>query len=368
MKPKKKRRDPARQQVRRVVPWYVKALGVALSLALFIGGSEIILRLSGKDFFYRNQFFPINRDINFAEIYKKDARLFWRFRQNFDTESELYSNINYHINSMGLRGPEIDETTNGLRILALGNSCTFGWGVKRDETWVSLTEEILRSKYSDSEVEIINAGVPGYTTYQGKLFYTEELADLSPDIVLFMFGWNDHWPAGKDITDSQQRLPNVLILEMQNVLSRLKLYQLLRSLLLSSTETQERVAIDDLAKERRVPRTEFIENLKQLTAFARDHSTIPILISPPMPSQEKYTMRNMSQLAILHGMYQQDIISVAKSDSVPLVDLQAAFATTVQFFDDPGRDPVHFNVAGHKQTARAVAEAIGAIMDKNQTR
>ena len=52
--------------------------------------------------------------------------------------------------------------------------------------------------------EVINAGIPGYTSLQGERFLKSDLLKLEPDIVPIMFAWNDHWAAASGIADKDQ--------------------------------------------------------------------------------------------------------------------------------------------------------------------
>jgi len=115
------------------IPIYVKLLASLISLLIFLFASELALIALETDLYCKNQFFPVNRDIDFTEVYKKDCDLFWRFRENKHISSSRFSYIDYHINSSGFRGPEIQEDKPELRVLALGNSCTFGWSVPYHE-------------------------------------------------------------------------------------------------------------------------------------------------------------------------------------------------------------------------------------------
>lgn len=60
-----------------------------------------------------------------------------------------------------LRGPAFDPApAPGVkRILSIGDSVTFGWGVGDDESWPAHLERVLRAR--GHEVEVLNAGVPG---------------------------------------------------------------------------------------------------------------------------------------------------------------------------------------------------------------
>ncbi len=347
---------------RQVLPWRTKLLISTLSIVLFVVAGEIILRWVDFDLYYKNQFFPVNRDIDFPSVYLRDPKLFWRFRKDITTESKLFSYLNYRINSDGMRGAEIQKPKQGYRIIALGNSCTFGWGVPDEETWVYRLQEELQKEFSPEKIEVINAGVPGYSSYQGKIYFEEELVQYQPDMVLIMFGWNDHWKAGHGISDAEQRVPSKLILWFQNFFSRLKLYQLLRKVILRSTEEELLVALDDVSGKRRVSQDEFFRNLKEIVRTARARHIQPVLISPPIAPALKDSRVFRNNLFLLHRQYQQQIARVAELEQVPFIDLQAVFEQFANLFDAPREDPIHFNIAGHKVAAMAIAEEVAPLI------
>lgn len=80
-------------------------------------------------------------------------------------------------NSLGLRSPEIGEKTS-TRILCVGDSVTFGWGVPDAETYPALLAEKLG-------VETINAGVPAMKPSSVAKWVELNAAALEPDLVLF---------------------------------------------------------------------------------------------------------------------------------------------------------------------------------------
>ncbi len=65
------------------------------------------------------------------------------------------------ISAQGLRNPIVvtPKPKGTVRLLALGDSFTFGWGVSEKDSWVRRVESVLRSE--GKHVEIINAGMPG---------------------------------------------------------------------------------------------------------------------------------------------------------------------------------------------------------------
>ena len=343
-------------------PFWIKIIGVSIPLFLFIAVSELALHLVDPDFYYKNQFFPINRDIDFPEIYKKDADLFWRFRENITTRSKQFSYLTYQINSAGYRGPEFEREKNGYRILALGNSCTFGWGVEEEQTWVRQLDRILGSRLNNDRYEVINAGVPGYSSHQGRIAFAKKLAVLKPDMVLVMFGWNDHWAAGKGITDKEQQMPGGLILGLQNFFSKMKLYQLMRKVILSASEKQEFVALGENTGKQRVSLQEYYLNLACIAHTARKNGAHPVFMIPPVADPVNYFKGATSQLHQIHRAYQEQMRLLARQDNIPLIDLQAEFERYDNLYTDAYGDPTHFNERGHRVTAEAVAREVLPVL------
>jgi lysophospholipase L1-like esterase len=78
-----------------------------------------------------------------------------------------------------------------LRILALGDSVTQGFGVTYAETFSAALERLLpQVDHSHASFQVINAGVHGYSTYQERGVLARNL-DLDPDLVLVDFVMND---------------------------------------------------------------------------------------------------------------------------------------------------------------------------------
>lgn len=345
-------------------PLYLKLVTAVVSVILFILVAEIALRIVDPELGYKNQFFPVNRDIDFPEFYEKDARLFWKLRAGQTIESRWFSDISYEINSLGLRGPEIQKNKPDVRILALGNSCTFGWGVPYEKSWTHLLEQKLNVQLNKN-VEIVNGGIPGYSSHQGKILF-EQLINLKPDLVLIMFGWNDHWRAGKDISDAEQNTPPEIVIGLQNIFSKLKLYKLIRKATLKVTEDTTHVRIDDITGKQRVSTDEFFGNIKEIISTAQKNNIVPILLIPPIASLENYQLGQSSPLHTLHHRYQQQIIKVSQYLNVPLVNLQTEFDLHNNLFDNPFDDPIHFNIAGCQIVSESILPVVKSALSDSK--
>lgn len=92
------------------------------------------------------------------------------------------------IGEFGVRGdgpgPRAEST---FRILALGDSQTFGFGVLDDETYSVQLESILGHRFTDLDVEVINAGAPGYGTVDELIWLRERGREVDPDLIVSQF-------------------------------------------------------------------------------------------------------------------------------------------------------------------------------------
>jgi lysophospholipase L1-like esterase len=83
------------------------------------------------------------------------------------------------------------------RILVLGDSIAYGVGVAPGETFAKVLERQLDRP--GRRVEVINAGVLGYTAYNEERYYAARGRDFQPDVVVVAFCMNDvadpelHW-------------------------------------------------------------------------------------------------------------------------------------------------------------------------------
>jgi len=332
-----------------------KLFGAILAIPLFILVSEIILRVIPVDTFFENRFFILNRALDYPEVFERDHRLFWRLRPDQTIKSKFFQGKTYHINSLGIRGPEVLPKSGKLRIVALGNSCTFGWGIPYDETYAARLQALIDGDPDLPEVEVIDCGIPGYSSFQGRRWLASDVYKLEPDMVLSMFGWNDQWAASDNISDENQEFPPQWILDIQNFVSRLRLYGLLRRLILSSTESSLEEKLDKVHPVYRVGLEEFYNNLEVIIHFSTNSGAIPVILTSPIPSLENYyPAGSKSNMHRVHEQYNYQARLAAENGRAILIDVAAKFNEYDDLFDDAAIDPIHFNARGHEVAAETI--------------
>ena len=83
------------------------------------------------------------------------------------------------------------------RIIVVGGSAVFGWGAGTPDRNLPARLSHALERNRSRCFQIINAGVPGYTSAEEFLFVASELIHYHPDLLIVYDGWNDQaQPAG----------------------------------------------------------------------------------------------------------------------------------------------------------------------------
>ena len=176
----------------------VQSRGFLINLALLLVStlsalllSEIALRLMGWTPLYVSP----ERD----RFWKYDSLLGWAHQpgQEGIFETPQVRTL-VRINQKGLRDHEHSyaRPNDTRRILVIGDSFAWGYGVEESERYSQLLETSLG-------VEVINAGVSGYSTDQELLWFRSEGIKYETDLVILGF-------TGNDIGHNQQQLVNTI--------------------------------------------------------------------------------------------------------------------------------------------------------------
>jgi lysophospholipase L1-like esterase len=108
----------------------------------------------------------------------------------------LFEGAAARTNSAGFRGPEWSPRRDGdaLRVVGVGDSVMFGWGVAEEQTFMGLLAARLGGPQPDGgrAVEVLNGAVPGYNALQEAALVERRLMAYQPDLLLLGYTQNDH--------------------------------------------------------------------------------------------------------------------------------------------------------------------------------
>src|SRR5688572_1130655 len=112
---------------------------------------------------------------------------------SINSVERLYPLRPYHLqtNSAGLRNSEeINDDPNVFRILAIGDSFTFGFYVHNEESFPARLQERL-NELRETRFQVLNAGIPGYTIEDELSYLKDKGLNLKPDLVVLGVYTND---------------------------------------------------------------------------------------------------------------------------------------------------------------------------------
>jgi len=295
-----------------------------------------------------------------STMFRFDPHLFWDLAPGALTANSR----DEMINPAGFRGAVLDvvKPPGTFRVACLGDSSTFGVFCRAGEAYPALLETILASKRKPAEsaaVEVLNAGVPGYTVFQGKVAFERKVAPYRPDVVVAMFGAiNDEISAKGRVTDAEKAsrlLYPGLLDRAARFLSRYRTVQLLASLAPRREIPEgraERKAFKEehLAGREETPRVgvaEFSRLSTLLVESAQRSGADVILLGPPR------TPGLLERYPDLRA-YNASLADVARSRGVAFLDLEPIFLADLSLFIDE----VHPTPEGHRLIAERLAEMI----------
>ncbi|MGC9328471.1 MAG: SGNH/GDSL hydrolase family protein [Candidatus Hinthialibacter sp.] len=118
-----------------------------------------------------------------------DPHIAFRMRPHY---SDFVYGAQVSINANGLRDYDYpyEKPAGVKRILVLGDSVAFGYGVDMEKTFAKQWEKALQETHK-SAWQVINSGVPAYTTVQEMRWFELEGLRYQPDAVVIAYVMND---------------------------------------------------------------------------------------------------------------------------------------------------------------------------------
>ena len=312
----------------------------ALVLATFVlcfVALEVLLRLAGY---------------GKVEVYEPHPTLYWRNKPNQDA----FTTVNrrpFHVNSKGTRGSEFtkEKTPNTIRIITLGDSTTFGWGMADDQTWPAKLEEYLQAEIKGKDIEVINAGVNSWSYAQMFVYFRDYALEYDPDFVILA-------EANQWTQFSEQNSPDFVKsflrrVWFKNLLRRSAIYHYFLEIQLRDLYTKARArfipvdaANDTFLKEQQQedPAAFFQNTMEDLIHLARTNDIQPIIVFLP----------NMHDFLHTNNLALKAKLQATRKLDVPFVDLRPEIRPRGEEVYLEG-DLSHFTEEGNEIIARKIA-------------
>lgn len=158
---------------------FKKVLLLFLSLLILLILSEVLLRITGQR--VKEEPYTLNLDN------------FHLFLQSTLTTRNNKENPSLHINSFNFRGDEVkkEKEQNTFRIFVLGGSTVLNVGVSYEESFAKILQDKLSKEFPAKKIEVLNAGMDGYTSEHTIIQYLFSIRDFMPDLIITWQGIND---------------------------------------------------------------------------------------------------------------------------------------------------------------------------------
>ncbi len=277
------------------------------------------------------------------------------------------------INSRGFVGPEFEmpKPKSTFRIIAVGDSCTFGTGEPR-YTFPHMLERHLNSSMGLERIEVINAGIEGYNSEFALARLKDELLGYDPDMIIIYIGWNDLMklnPEYVSVAAKHSWLANLLQRSYLAKAYNKLLFYYLRPLV--AQPSIDRDETEAHAYDQFVPRA-FKANIEGMVQLMRGRHVMPLLVTLPTVVRPGLTYADLKRLNVffpyyagtysvgkflsLHRSYNNTIRAVAGANEVPLVDLDTVFNQHDK--DELFWDTMHPSLRGQQMIADWLAGVV----------
>jgi lysophospholipase L1-like esterase len=339
---------------------------LAVTIVITIAALEGIARL----------IFPAPLPWKYPQLrYRPDPTLVFAWQPNqrgFSADKEIV------INERGLRGPVVpyERTPGTKRILFLGDSITFGYGVRDEEVVTERVRALLGA--AGVRAETINTAIASYNTEQEVAYYEHEGNRYDPDVVVVGVCWNDINDKSNVRVDAHGNLVDVDAVdrpttksdaalvtdsELRNTLKRSRLlYGTLerwRAYQASRTPDDHVTLRDDVLSGHTTERVEagwsrMEDAFGRLQTSVTSHGARLLIVAFPVPLMLEHAFPSSSYPARLRDF--------TAREHIPFLDLTGAFQAAFHGHESLfiPFDGDHPNAEGHDLAAHEIVRMMGA--------
>lgn len=364
---------------RRPISFAKRCLFSLIPVCALLATAEIAARLLVTETAVAKRFEQIEQIIVYLgnqpgqSIFESDPACFWRLKPNVVLPRDggpAWGGM--MSNSHGLRSREVtvEDARQRQRVLCFGDSSTFAFGVEFDDAWPNQLQQALDAD-APGRFEVLNAGIPGQTSYQGRQRLTRELAKWQPQLAFITFGNNDGWKW--DGMSDQEHARRATAARGLAVLNHSRAWRWLQAMQQPSASTK---AARDLAwaeqatlnyfdpNERWIPRVsvdDFGKHLQAMVAECRQHHCEPVLVV--WPDQRQFLGQ-----PTWRPPYQAAMRQVAADTGAKCLDLVTHFEQAGDWAIERflRNDVVHVDGPGNRFVADEVARMVYESTSANE--
>ena len=267
---------------------------IIVSLLLFV-----FLEFISSFFIGQNK----DRLLDIIRLLEQDSVLFWKQRPNLNVE---FQKQKVSTNSIGFRNSEIKQKEK-TRIICLGASPTFGYGVKYEDTYPYVLGKSLQE--GEFDVEVINAGEIGYSSYQGLNFLKNKIINLNPDIITVSYVINDidkyRFFRSNCLPDKELKPLSKFVVIISNFIYNSNIFKLINKISKSKLSKRQQYYgknyNNQYSENRRVSLSDYENNLKEFIDLAKNNNIKIFFIVMPvnLPKKKISTEEEKKEIDLL---------------------------------------------------------------------
>ena len=300
-----------------------------------------------------------------APVVEFDAELSYRLRPG--TRGGRLASTVFNTNRDGVRrDSELgSKPTGGIRVLCVGDSCTFGFGVPfsadksaqpdlSKKPYAMQLEDLLRTSFPGRSVEVINVGVPGYSSSQGVTSIERNLPKYDADIVTAMFFNNDIVDPG---SSGRAAKPTGLQISLRQLAAQ---SQFVTHLIEWSNRRNGRPKLEGFGSAN-TPLEDYVTNFHLMRAACEKRGAEFIVINPffqHLPENDPWLPAHRVT------EFREALKAYVHAANIPLLDIpeltESSFPANQPLFIER----VHPNHDGHTMVAKRLHDLIRPMVEK----
>jgi lysophospholipase L1-like esterase len=275
-----------------------------------------------------------------AEAHEPDPVLLWRHAPTKPFSAQRF------------KGPliEVPKPPEVVRVMCYGDSLTDG---PPRGGWPTYLAQLLKRRppLPGRRFEVVNAGVAGYSSYQGTLRFLQEVEEYDPDLVLVSFGWNDAAEAiGQP--DKSFRVPPLALVACQRALVRYRSYLVLMYYSRHLRIGQPAPAVEPVGP--RVSIADYVANLDRFRDEAEVRGIPIVFLTRP----HRLPANQQAKFPTWRGTvprYNEALLAWARSHGLRVIDTQKFFERqpAASFVDE-----CHFRPEGYLRMGELVYQEL----------
>lgn len=388
-----------RQAFERLLPRQSRRRKLAVNLLVSI--SVTVLFFASAELVSRIWYTPQKFDTGWIFTYDRD-----KISQLKKKVFSMFSDRVIMTNSEGYRDREItvEKPPNTIRILALGDSVTFGHGVEQNEPYTECLEAMLNRRAKSHGFQVINTAAPGNFALQ-EYYDLKRGLKFEPDAVIYQFTLNDviepyhtlrrFGGGGKDYRGVED-IPYLdywlsqrsgLYLFLKDVYRKILYRAPTRDDLLREARRRELYSTENLIKKHDDPKIEdawkeYLKWAQRISDLCEKEDLPCIVLTTPFVFQFvlddslAYPQQIVDKFAAEHGLVHVDILKCLQSDfrremiEKHSLEEDTSYANVIALANRSGEKEIeefwsrhfldhdHFSPAGHEYVAEHLFDVV----------